>query len=218
VRIEVPSEGHQWLTEGIARLLGAIRGVHAAKKRATIIKVAFARANEQPLKKVFRQKSVCSEVIWYTKWRHDAKIKSAFEACYQRALEWRDEETAAIEEHYRRERRQSVAKLAAEAPGALAEVMQDPGEKGGDRISAANALMGWADPEAASKVRPASPASIEQRVDVLAGMSDEEIEERIEALLQEAGAGEVAGGEETPATGEAEAADPGGDGSGEIDA
>jgi hypothetical protein len=212
--IEVPKVAYQWLTEEILEKLRAIRGTHAAKKRATVIKIAFARANEQPLKGVFRQRDTCSEVIWYTKWRGNAAIKEAFEVCYKRALDWRDEQTAAIEEHYRRERRQSVAKLAAEAPGALAEVMHDPGEKGGDRISAANALMGWADPDAASKVRPASPASIEQRVDVLAGMSDEEIERRIE----EAGSGEVAGGEETPARGEAEAADPGGDGAAEIDA
>lgn len=135
----------EWLTDEIRELLKEIRGEHAAKKRTTVIKLAFARANGTPVKRVFNQNDTCAEVIWYTKWLKKPAIKAAYEACLERALEWVDQQTAAIEVSYRLARRRAIAKLATKAPLALANVMEDTAQRGSDRISAANALLNWAD-------------------------------------------------------------------------
>jgi hypothetical protein len=95
---------------------------------------------------------VCNERVWYQKWRYDPAIVAAFDACYARALEFADAETATLEEHYRRRRRRSLAKIAAQAPAALAEVMDGKDQRGSDRISAADTLMRWAEPDTAMKV------------------------------------------------------------------
>lgn len=156
---DIPSVAYQWMTDEITKLLDAIEGPHARKKRTTVIKLAFARANELPLAKVFNQPETCNESVWYMKWQHDVGIKAAYDACYKRAMEWTDEETARLEAHYRRERLRSIARWAAQAPGALADVMLDQAQRGNDRISAANSLMTWADPEAAGKAQPPPPAA-----------------------------------------------------------
>ena len=150
--IVLPRAGREWMTDEIRGLLGALRGRHAPKKRATVVKLAFARAQQVPLAGVFRDPEVCSESIWYEKWQYDPLIKAAYRACYERALEWGDEETAALEAHYSRERRRSVAEYAAAAPAALAAVMSDGEQKGADRISAADTLMRWAEPETAERI------------------------------------------------------------------
>lgn len=183
----MPEAGREWMTDEIRSLLKAIRGAHAVKKRTTVVKLAFARASQQKVKEVFEQEDTCAEVIWYQKWQHVAEIKAAYEACLERALTWRDEATAELEAHYSRLRRQSIAELAADAPWALADVMLDEKQKGGDRISAANALITWADPESAGKARPTGPAA---SVDVaqtvwgvnLAGMSEEELDSLLKNL------------------------------------
>ncbi len=223
MKFNLPDEAYQWYTEEIAEKLRAIQGSPVGKKRATVIQLAFARANDQPVKEVFNRDDTCAETIWYTKWKHDPVIWAAYEACLKRALDWRDQETAAIEEHYRRLRRQRVATKAAEAPEALAEVMHDTGQRGADRISAANALMGWADPEAASKARPAAPAAnIEQKTTIneLGELSNEELDGWIGELIQEAkgDADPVARGTEAATADEASAGDPGGGGAEDVDA
>jgi hypothetical protein len=133
----------EWLTDEIRGLLRAIRGEHAAKKRITVIKLAFARANGIPVKRVFDQEDTCAEVIWYTKWVKNPVIKTAYESCFQRALEWVDEQTAAQEMSFRQARRRAMARYASQAPKALATVMNDENKSGGVRISAANALLTW---------------------------------------------------------------------------
>jgi len=180
--MDLPDECNQWLTDEIRELLRAIRGAHAAKKRRTVIKLAFARANEQPLAQVFSQEDVCSETIWYQKWRHRPEIRAAYEACYQRALNWADEQTTQIEAHYRRQRRQSIAEYAAVAPAALANVMSESEQRGADRISAADTLMRWAEPETASKLQP-TPGALgggDQVVNVLAGLSNDQLLQLLE--------------------------------------
>lgn len=156
---DIPSVAYQWITEEIIELLNAIDGTHIRKKRNTVIKIAFARASEQPLVKVFGQPDTCNESVWYMKWQHDPAIRAAHDACYKRAMEWTDEETARLESHYRRERLRSIARWAAQAPDALAAVMLDMDQRGSDRISAANSLMTWADPDAAGKAQPSPPAA-----------------------------------------------------------
>lgn len=215
-----PQPGDRWLTPEIEALLAAIPAPHEAKKRQTVIRMAFALANQVPVEQVFALPETCDRRIWYMKWQNDPAIKAAFEACCERALSWADAETAAMEEHYRRVRRQSVAKWSAKAPDALAAVMLSEIQRGGDRISAANALMGWADPKAAEQVRPAAPAStMEQVVNLVTHLGDDELDSELErleqrrknALLSPAeGAGE-------PAAGDAATADPAGEGDGQAD-
>ncbi len=188
--IPLPEECNEWLTDELKTLLRRIRGRWARKKRTTVIKLAFARANEQPLSEVFGQEDVCSETIWYQKWRHQELIAEAYEACYQRALEWMDDETARIEAYYRRQRRQSVARHAADAPQELADVMQND-EAGGNRIKAADTLMRWAEPETASKLQP-TPESGGDRVvnQFLSGLSNEQLEQLLVGDSEDGAAGE----------------------------
>ena len=201
-RYKIPESGRQWMTEEIKALLFAIQGAHAAKKRTTVIKLAFAKANQQPLREVFGQEDTCAETIWYQKWQYVPAIKEAFDACYQRAMEWADEETVSVEEHYRRLRRQSVARYAAQAPTSLAAVMAGAEQRGADRISAADTLMRWAEPDTAAKVGRSQPAgSSDQTVNVnfLAELDDHELDQLIDNL-QAADSGDAAG--ETAAAGQ----------------
>lgn len=190
------------MTAEIRALLRAIRGRHAAKKRTTVIKLAFAKANQQPLAQVFKQKDVCAEVIWYQKWQYSKCIKAAFEACYERALEWADDETATLEDHYRRQRRQSVARYAADAPAAMAAVMADQEQRGDHRTQAADTLMRWAEPETASKISPAQAGGGDQVINqLISGLSNDEIvhllsgDEEGDAQTDEAAAGDTAEGD-----------------------
>lgn len=188
------------MTDTIRDLLGAIRGRHAAKKRATVVRLAFARANQQPMRAVFGREDTCAENIWYMKWRFDPGVAAAYAACCKRALEWRDEETARIEQYYRQERLRLIAEYAAQAPRALAHVMSDPEMAGGHRISAADRLIQLADPEAAQRVGPPSIIGDQgdQVVNVFSGWSDEELDQVL-ANLEAAGGGSPAGA--PPATG-----------------
>jgi len=200
--MEMPDEPIPWMTDEIRELLKQIHGPHARKKRATAIKLAFARANEQPLAEIFRQEDVCSETIWYQKWRLQEAIRAAYEACYQRALEWADDETARLEALYRRKRRRTIAEYAAEAPGALAVVMSDGEQRGSDRISAADTLMRWAEPEVASKLQPAAGGAGGDQVvnQFLSGLSNDQLE-RLVGLTDADGEGADEAAGDAPAAG-----------------
>lgn len=156
--LNLPDEAYQWLTSEINELLKKIQGPEVTKKRTTIIKLAFAHAQNKSLKEVFEDKSVCSESIWYRKWKHNPDIKAAYDACCERVLMWNDEYTAAIEVSYRLRRKQLIAQHATDAPLALSNIMNDPEQKGGDRIEAATRLMEWADPDDAAKISSPSPS------------------------------------------------------------
>jgi hypothetical protein len=175
-----------WMTPEIREALAAIKGKWAIKKRATVIRLAFAKANRQPLKAVFKLEDVCSEVIWYGKWRHLEPIRAALEVCKARCLEWADEETATIEAHFSRKRRQSVAEFAALAPAALSQVMAGTEQKGSDRIKAATVLIGLADPERGKvedevEVEGEAGGGLERMV---GGLSDEELEQVLANLAE----------------------------------
>lgn len=163
-----PPESWQWMTDEIRSLLQAIPAPHQAKRRRTVILLAFAHANQTPLAKVFDNPETCAEQIWWTKWQYVPEIAAALEACKARALDWADGQTVATEEHHRRLRRRAIAEYSSKAPAALASVMDGQDQKGADRITAAETLMRWAEPETGSKLgRPAASANIEQRVDLL---------------------------------------------------
>lgn len=179
----IPEAAYTWLTDDVAEKLRAIGDPHRAKKRATVVKLAFARANQQRLDDVFEQPDTCARIIWYTKWKDDPVIAEAFEACYRRVLDWNDEQTGAIQAHYLRLQRQRIAEYAADAPAALKAVMQDANQTGTARISAAEKLMDRADPETAGKVTPAAPPAAGN--DVLAALfnqSREELDQTIRNL------------------------------------
>jgi hypothetical protein len=178
----LPEDSLSWLTDDIITKLEAITKPHINKKRTTVIKLAFAKANNQPLDAVFNQPDTCARIIWYTKWKNDPAIKAAYEACYERALGWNDEQTVYLEAYYRSQRRQSVAKYAAEAPASLADVMRNQQEKGGARISAANALITWADPEAAGKAQPAAPPGSGDIINNLINVSEDDLDKIITNL------------------------------------
>jgi len=187
----IPDAAQRWLTPEIMALLRNIEGPHIGKKRQTVIRLAFALANQQPVAQVFNQPETCTERVWYMKWQNDSDIKRAFEACHERALEWADEETVRLEDYYRRTRRRSTAKWAAQAPDALASAMLDQAQRGADRISAANDLMRWADPDAAQQANPPAPADGNPVVSVQATANDtEELKEFI-AAIREAGLDEI---------------------------
>jgi len=135
------------MTDEVREKLGRITGRHAAKKRRTVIRIAFARANQLPMGPVFRSSLTCNQRIWFQKWQYDERVQAALGACEARALEWADEETARVEDAARRELRQGVAEQAVGAPGALAEVMGDKNVAGNARIRAAVELMDRLDPE-----------------------------------------------------------------------
>lgn len=153
-------EGWQWMTPEIQELLRAIPAPHQAKRRRTVILLAFAQATSTALAKVFEDPDTCAEQIWWTKWQYIPEVKAALEACTARALEWADHETVAIEEQHRRERRRAIAQFAAQAPGAMAEVMTDTAQKGADRINAAVTLINLADGQSVGPVANAGDTKI----------------------------------------------------------
>lgn len=158
----IPTHSLPWFTEDIETKLVAIKPPHITKKRTTVLKLAFAKANGHALATVFDQGDTCSDRIWYTKWQHEPEIKAAFDACLKRAFEYGDLQTVAIETHYQHLRRRSLAAVSAKAPGALADVMLDKQQRGGARIEAATKLMALADPDSADRVR--AGAGVEQKV------------------------------------------------------
>ncbi len=190
-------EARELLTPELIRLLNNIPEPHAAKKRTTVRRLAFALANNEDVKTVFNRTDTCAETIWYGKWKHDPDIAKAFEAYKARVLEWRDEETARLESHYRRARLQKIAQYAADAPDTIKDVMISTIEKGQTRLEASLIMLKLADPEKAegAQLRPGS--TIENTLN-LNDLSDEAIIELIKRATND-GAG--SGGTAAPADG-----------------
>lgn len=187
----------EWLTDEIRALLAAIRGPHVDKKRTTVLLIAFARANAEPIKPIFEREDTCAESVWWGKWSRQPDIRAALEACEARALEWADRETVRIEARHRQERRRALAKWAAAAPDALGAVMGGGGQRGSDRINAAVTLIRLADPETAAGVQPTAVLEQSQMVVI-----DDAREQLARLLGAEPATGEAAGsagGVEQPA-------------------
>lgn len=194
------------MTDEIMVKLDAIKPPHLAKKRTTVIKIAFAQATQQPIKEVFEAEDTCNSSNWYSRWQYIPEITEALYACRERAAQWIDQQTAAMEYYYNSLRRQAIFSRAAEAPHALAKVMNDPSQKGSDRISAANALLTWADPKAAAQASPAPPpASLDQTLTLIQSvddLNDDELKSLIQNLQAAVGQGAVGlSAEEQPESG-----------------
>lgn len=164
--IDLDTTARDWLTDALRALLNVLPDPHSAKKRTTVLRLAFAMANREPVKDVFGRDDTCAEAIWYGKWQHDPAIKAAFDACYARALEWRDQETVALEAYYRTKRLRKIAEYAALAPDTYKDVMQDIKQIGTTRINAASRLISLADPDTASKAQLNQPGGVEQNVTI----------------------------------------------------
>lgn len=175
------------MTRDIRQLLAAIQDPHAEKKRRTVILLAFAKANQQPVKAVFDRPDACSEAIWYGDGRryHDGTIKpgwrdlpdvaAAFEACTRRALDFADEQTVDLEAHYTRQRRQAISRHSAVAPDTLASIMQSEDIGAGTRINAALALIKLAQGDANVPLPPGNTEfTLHQQYD-LSRLSDDEL-------------------------------------------
>ena len=204
------SDGQAWLTPEVRALLRAIPGPHHEKKVVTVIRIAFAMANQEPIKAVFNQPETCAENIWYQKWRHDPTIAAALAATYQRARDYADEETIRQEEFHRRERKRATARYAAQAPAALAAVMAGADQRGSDRINAAVTLIKLAEPETAGSVGTVAALSMEQ-IAVMAQLSNDELlrvamGENLETIRAGRGGGAPGGSDAGAGSGHAGAA------------
>jgi hypothetical protein len=160
--VEYPQDTYHWLTPEILGLLNAIPGPHQRKKRQTVVVLAFARANQESWRALFRkaaEQGLCSARIWYAKWQYIPQVWAAYLACLRACLEYLDTETATIEEHFLRLRRRNLARFTSQVPVALASVMANPAERAGDRIEAAVTLYRLAEPSTA--VSPTSRTLVE---------------------------------------------------------
>lgn len=148
------------MTPEIREMLARIPAPHEAKRRRTVILLAFAHATQTPVKEVFSRDDTCAEQIWWSKWQYVPEVAEALAACKERALEWADAETVASEEYFRRQRRRAIAEHAAMAPSALATVMDGADQKGSDRINAAVTLINLADGQTVGPVAGASETKV----------------------------------------------------------
>jgi hypothetical protein len=210
-----------WQDENTRAALDAILEPHRGKKRTTAIRVAWALANEQNLNSVFGKRDTCARSIWYGETRRDGKVKQgwrdvaeiarAVQVIEQRALEWRDTQTARLEAHYRAQRLREIARGSAIAPKSLISVMQDTEQRGADRINAAMKLIALADPQGKAQegVFTPVPSGSEQNT-VNAGnvsvsrLNDDELDARIIELVSQraGGTGDSTGGARTQETGQ----------------
>ncbi len=188
-------EARDLLTPELIRLLANIPEPHAAKKRATVRRLAFALANGEDVKTVFNQSDTCAEAIWYGKWKHDPDIAKAFEAYKARVLQWRDEETARIETLYRSLRLKKIAQYAADAPDTIKDVMTSSLEKGQTRLEASLIMLKLADPEKAEGTQ-LTPAAVQNTINVN-DLSDTAIIE----IIQRATSGDSSSGTSAPTDG-----------------
>lgn len=84
----------QLMTPEIRSRLAAIGGRHAAKKRSTVVRLAYARLTGQNMKTVFTDfAGTCSETIWYTKWQYQPAIRAAYDALCRQADELLDQQS-----------------------------------------------------------------------------------------------------------------------------
>ncbi len=175
-----PLAGDAWLTADCLALLAQIAQPWAAKKRATVIILAHQLAAGEGYRQIFEQFSdqLCTSANWFGKWQHLPDIAAAFSACRAAAADSVAAETAGQIAAYRRQKAVSIAKYAASAPAALANVMANKAGtyKGADVIKAVQVLFEWDDPNTGASLKTNAGMSIEQSQAVsLADMTDSEL-------------------------------------------
>lgn len=186
-QVEDVVEYRGWMMPEIQAALNRIRGEHVGKMRTSVIRLAFARALGTPLADVFALEDVVSESIWYMKWLKLETVQTAFDLCYERALDWRDEETGRVEAGFANERRQVIAELSVTAVRGLALTALQSSDRADHRTEASKVLLRLADPELGARLADekgqALPvevegldALIEQQLDRVAGGEGERAE------------------------------------------
>jgi len=183
----LPGEAEGFLNEEVLAALRAIRPPEQAKKRATVLLLAFAVANDQAWARVFEDKRTCNQRIWYQKWQYLAEVAQALEVCTARALEWRDVETAQVETHATQERRRAIARASLSAVRGLEMTALSREDRADYRTEAAMRLLALADPDLAARVQTGKGA-LEVQITNL----DELIEHEVQRV-----AGVVEGGDES---------------------
>lgn len=88
----------EWLTYEISEALAAIQDPNAAKKEATVLRIAQAAAHGQSLTSVFDRDDTCKDDIWYGRnrknkprkpgWKDDPAIAHALQLATDRARWW----------------------------------------------------------------------------------------------------------------------------------
>jgi plasmid maintenance system antidote protein VapI len=193
---DMPPETMGWMTPELRRALDEIEQPHVAKKRATVLLLASATANDVAWSTVFEDPRACNQRVWYQKWQHDPAIATALELATMEALHWRDAETARIEAHVTQQRRRAIAEGSLDAVTGLRKTaLSEPSHM---QIDASKVLLTLADEEAAAKLAAAKGKPIEVEVKGL----DDHIERE---LARVATGGEAGDAEEAPGDADAEA-------------
>lgn len=129
----------EWWTVEVAQALNAIRGHEAARKRRTVLALAFAVARGESQESVWaaNDPEVCSRTTWYEKWKHQPDVVRALTICAERAMAWRDEETARMEALSLQQVRRGLAEDAKRAiVGGLMGIISDANARGDHRLAA----------------------------------------------------------------------------------
>jgi plasmid maintenance system antidote protein VapI len=171
-REDDPAEAGRWLTSEVRDALEEIAGPHLAKKRATVLLLAFATATDTSWTEIFEDPRVCNQRIWYQKWQYDAAIAAALELATEHALAWRDSRTAAIESRAAQERRRAIALGSLSAVKGLEVTALNRDDRADHRTEASRVLLSLADKELAERLAAsgarALPVEVENAEDVRA--------------------------------------------------
>lgn len=141
-----------WLDEEAQTALRQIRGAEAAKKRATVILLASAAASDTPRARVFEDERACNQRIWYQKWKRVPEIAEALEVCTAKALEFRDMETARVEQDALQQRRRAIALGSLDAVTGLRRTALNSDDRADYRTEASRVLLSLADPELGARL------------------------------------------------------------------
>jgi hypothetical protein len=149
---EVDEPQAEFLDAECQAALGAIRGAEAAKKRMTVLLLAIAEAAGQPLRGVFKDERACNQRVWYQKWQYVPAIQDALAVLTERALAWRDRETARIEAQALQERRRAIATASLNAVKGLELTALNREDRADYRTDASRVLLTLADEELAVRL------------------------------------------------------------------
>jgi len=168
---DAPVVAQGFMTDDLQAALDKIEKPHVAKKRNTVLLLAFATASDRAWSEVFDDDRACNQRIWYQKWQHDPAIADALALAERRALAWRDGETARIESSARQRLRRALAEGSLDGVRGMRETALANRDK--DGIDAAMKLIAMFDEETALRAigldgGAAVPVEVENLDEVIA--------------------------------------------------
>jgi len=149
---DLPIETGEFWTPEVREALNAILRPHVAKKRATVLLLAFAEATQNSKTDVFEDPRACNQRVWYQKWQHEPEVAHALEICTARALAWRDEQTLRIEATALQERRRAIAEGSLDAITGLRTIALNSADRADYRTEASRVLLTLADEVLATRL------------------------------------------------------------------